>query len=177
MNKHHMQQGFSLIELLVVISIVSLVYFLGFGKISLSKSKHTLLKPKEFLSHISNNFTKGTLICTNQCQKCYFKQSLNTSPVKLNKIPDLGKDITIYKLDSHNILNNIDFGKYHDEKICLSINFYPNGSHTKFIIESTKGIYFVNVLYDDVKEASSLEDAKNLWIEDKKYLYNLGDFY
>jgi len=76
-----MRRGFSLIELLIVIIIISLVYFLGFSGISNSQEKAKALTPLNLKSSIlkSENFTgKGTLLCINNAKNCYFRETCTT---------------------------------------------------------------------------------------------------
>jgi len=177
MNNTHFKQGFSLIELLIVIFIVALVYFLGFGTFSISSAKHTVIKPKKFIADISHSYKSGKLMCIDMCDTCIFKPDLYSKAIPIKQKIDLKKDTKAYTIQNGQNIEKIDFGKYHGHKICMLLDFYTNGSHSKLILEDKKHIYFINSLDDDTIEVNSLEDAKELWIKDKKPLYNLGDFY
>jgi len=174
------RKGFSLIELLVVIFIVALIYFLGFGTFSLSSNKKTTITPLKLKSLIqkSKEFpSKGKLICIDQCKTCYFKESINKPAKKLTTNTKLGDDISIYQLDNDNNLKKIEFGRFKDKKICLLMDFYKNGSSTQMILENSEGIYFLGAYFDKSKKLDSLDDAKDLWLKYEKALHNQGDFY
>jgi len=175
MYSFKIRQGFSLIELLVVISIVSLVYFLGFNGFSVSDIMRSQKSPLDYLKLISTQEHNGKLICINNCQTCFFKDSLQSQPTKFKDKFDLGKDIVIYKLDKDE-LTKVDFGRYQDQKICLIVDYYANGSHTPFVLKNRQKIYFISSFLDEVQEVKSLKEAKTLWQGDIKALHN-GDFY
>ena len=174
-------KGFSLIELLIVIFIVALIYFLGFGAISWNKnSKQTIDSPLQLKPYIQNSsfFTgSGKLICINECKTCYFKTDINTPAKKIDMQIDLGSGINIYKLDHDDMMNKIDFGRFKDKKICLLMDFYKNGSSTQMVFENTKAIYFLSAYFNNSQEVDSVDDAKNIWLKYNKNLHNQGDFY
>jgi len=174
------RKGFSLIELLIVIFIVALIYFLGFGTFSLSSNKKTTITPLKLKSAIqqSKEFPpKGRLICINQCKTCFFKNEIDAPAFKLDIPLKLGNDISIYQLDKDNSLRKVDFGRFMDNKICLLMDFYQNGSSTQMVLENLDGVYFLGAYFDKSKKVNSLEDAKELWLQYEKALHNQGDFY
>lgn len=174
------KKAFSLIELLIVIFIVALVYFLGFGPFSLSKQTKKAITPLQLKSAIqqSNDFSpQGKLICIDECKTCYFKANINSPAKKIDTHINLGKDITIYQLDKDNTLTKVDFGRFMDKKICLEMNFYKNGSSTQMVLENSKGIYFLDAYFDKSQKVNSLDDAQDLWLKYEKALSNQGDFY
>ena len=171
-----MKQGFSLMELLVVILIVSLIYFLGFDGFSSSnvtKSKET---PLDMLKNLTQQTYKGKLICTDGCQTCFLKETLNSDTKKIDKKFNFGQDISIYKLDNSHTLQKVEFGRYNDHKICMIVDFYQNGSHTKFVLQNKSSIYFIGSFFDDIQEVNSLDEAQKLWVGDINALHN-GDFF
>jgi len=171
-----MKQGFSLIELLVVILIVSIIYFLGFEGFSSSEIIKNRQKPLDMLHELINQKQEGKLICIDQCKTCFFKKSLDTKATKMGKEFNLGKDVVIYKLDNYNMLEKVEFGRYEDHKICMIIDFYKNGSHTKFVLKNKSHIYFISSYIEDIQEVKSLDDAKRLWLGDINALHD-GDFF
>jgi prepilin-type N-terminal cleavage/methylation domain-containing protein len=173
-------KAFTLMELLIVIFIVALVYFLGFDAISWSSSKNKPINPLTLKNTIQNSpFFKGEgkLICLNKCKSCYFQTAINAPLTKIENKIELGDDISVYQLDKDDTLSKRDFGRYDDKKVCLIMDFYKNGSSTQMVIENSKGIYFLSSFFDTSTKVDTLSDAKRLWLRYNKHLQNLGDFY
>jgi len=171
-----MKRGFSLMELLVVIFIVSLVYFLGFEGFSISDISHTKKTPLDYIKLINQQQRKGKLICINNCKTCFFKDSLSAEAVAFKEKFDFGQDVVIYKLNQEEDLKKVEFGRYNDNKICLIVDYYANGSHSPFVLQNKTKIYLISSFFNDVKEVESLNQAKALWQGDIRALHN-GDFY
>jgi prepilin-type N-terminal cleavage/methylation domain-containing protein len=174
-----MHKGFSLIELLIVIIIISLVYFLGFSGIDRSTSQAKALTPLNLKSSIlkSELFQgKATFLCINKCRNCYIRKDINSPFEAYEQGIDL-KDIEAYTLDMRDSLQRMDYGRYQDEKICLILNFYPNGSSTQIILKNKEAIYFLPAFFDEPQKVDSLEEAKEMWTKNSQLVSNHGDFY
>lgn len=173
------RKGFSLIELLVVILIISIVYFLGFDGIEIGKQKPKALTPLNLKSTIigSDFFSgKGTLLCIDECRSCYFRQGVS-SPFEAYENPvDLG-NIEAYTLNRQDALMQLEYGRYQDEKICLLMNFYENGSSTQIILKNEKESYFLPAFFGEPQAFTSLEEAKEFWLENSASFSDSGDFY
>jgi prepilin-type N-terminal cleavage/methylation domain-containing protein len=175
-----MTKAFTLMELLIVIFIVALVYFLGFGAISWSNKKNNQITPLNLKTTIQNSTSfegHGKLICLDHCKSCYFQTNINAPLRKIKNPIKLGEDVSIYQLDRDDTLTRRDFGRFDDKKICLVMDFYKNGSSTQMVIENSNGIYFLSAFFDTSSKVNSLSDAKDLWLQYNKPLQNLGDFY
>jgi len=172
-----MTGGFSLIELLLVIFIVSLVYFLGFSTVKKAKETSKVLSPETFKSVITQNGTKeGTLICTEHCSQCYFRKKINTPFEPYSGKLNL-KGMTVYTLDAQEMLVQEEPGQYQHEKICLHVHFYANGSSTPLVVKKDEKIYFLPSFFGGPQEVASLEEAKKLWIKDAEKLRGSGVIY
>jgi len=173
------RSAFSLLELLVVILIISIVYFLGFSGIDKSENKPKALTPLNLKTTITNSplFTgEATLVCINKCRNCYLRQNIS-SPFEEyeNKIDLTGTKV--YTLDSQETLHEIQDKRYQDQKICLEMHFYKNGSSTQLILENNHGVYFLPSFFGEAKKVDSLIEAKKLWLEKNELVANSGDFY
>jgi prepilin-type N-terminal cleavage/methylation domain-containing protein len=173
------REAFSLIELLLVIFIISLVYFLGFN--ALERPKHTQmpLTPETLKAEISHSDLfngSGTLLCVNNCDSCYLQSDLS-SGFKRYKGKSALQDTQVYTLDRDHNLQKVEYGRFHDQKICLLMHFYPNGSSTKLILKTPKGIYLLPSFFGDVKKFSTLDEARDAWIAGYDILSREGDFY
>ena len=178
-KRSQLSRGFSLIELLIVLLIVSIVYFIGFSGIEIGKKKLKALTPLSLKSTItsSKSFSKNTtLLCTNQCQSCYLRESFS-SDFKPYIGPLNLKNIKAYTIDKHELLSPIEYGRYKDEKICLIMHFYNNGSSTQVILENDKESYFLPAFFGKPQTFSSLEEAKEYWLRQSGALSDTGDFY
>jgi prepilin-type N-terminal cleavage/methylation domain-containing protein len=173
-------KAFTLMELLIVIFIVALVYFLGFGAIKWSTNKAKTITPLNLKNSVQNSnyfLGYGRLICLDKCKECYYQADITTQLQPIENKLDLGDDISIYKLDQDDQLSKIEFGRIKDQPICLIVDFYKNGSSTQLILENNKGIYFLSSYFDTSKQVDSLQDAKKQWLKYDRSLHNLGDFY
>lgn len=178
-KRYKVSKGFSLIELLIVILIVSIVYFLGFEGVEIGKRKPKALTPLNLKSNIitSEHFSgQATLLCINQCRSCYLRQDISsgfeeyTSPIDLT-------NIQAYTIDVRDTLIPIEYGRYQDKKICLIMDFFKNGSSTQIILKNDKGTYFLPAFFGEPKEFSSLEEAQEYWLRNSTLASDNGDFY
>ena len=173
------QKGFSLLELLLVIFIISLVYYLGFNGIEKMTQRPALLTPLTIKETIFSNTQlsgEGTLVCIDHCKACYLREGID-APFKAYK-GNLGLgDPEIYKIDTHETLHKEEYGRFQDHKICLVMHFYPNHSATQMIIKNSKGVYFLPAYFGTTQQVDSLEEAQTLWLEHAHDVSNRGDYY
>ena len=172
-------KGFSLIELLIVIIIISIVYFLGFSGIERSSSKAKALTPLNLKSSIlkSELFqSEATLLCINKCRSCYMRKDINSPFAAYEHGIDL-KNIEAYALDAQDSLQRIEYGRYQDKKICLILNFYNNGSSTQIILKNQDAVYFLPAFFEEPQKLDTLEEAEDLWLKNVQLVANSGDFY
>jgi hypothetical protein len=92
-----------------------------------------------------------------------------------NKI-DLS-NVKAYTLDAEDSLMKIEYERYNDQKICLVMDFYANGSSTQIILEDEENAYFLPAYFGKAKKFDSPEDAKDYWLEKSHLVSNAGEFY
>ena len=178
-KRYEGRKGFSLIELLIVILLVSIVYFLGFEGVEMGKKKPKALTPLNLKSNIvsSELFTgQGTLLCTDQCRSCYLRPDLSSSFQEYTSPIDL-TNIQAYTLDKYDSLTRIEYGRYQDKKICLIMDFFKNGSSTQIILKDEKGSYFLPAFFGEPQLFSSPEEAKEYWLRNHALASDSGAFY
>jgi prepilin-type N-terminal cleavage/methylation domain-containing protein len=173
------RKAFSLLELLLVIFIVSLIYFIGFEGIEKRTRPPEPLTPlsiKKAIMRAPFFSGEGTLLCTDNCQRCYFRKSLSSpfEPYK-GKI-DLA-NAELYTIDSNDNLQSIRYGRYRDRKICLKFDIYRNGSSSQLIIQTAKGVYFLPSYFGAPQKTDSLQNAQELWLAYAHDLDDPGNFY
>lgn len=174
-----MKKGFTLIELLIVILIVSMVYFLGFDGVELGKKKPKALSPLNLKSTIVSSDWFGshvTLLCVNDCKTCFLRKGLSASYSEYSNAINLS-NIKAYTVDESDSLLHLEYERYDDQKICLKMDFYPNGSSTQIILADKQGAYFLPAYFEDAKKFESPEDAKDYWLESSRLVADNGEFY
>jgi len=178
-QSYEMQKGFSLIELLIVILIISTVYFLGFDGLEWGKQKPKALTPLTLKSGITSSeiFTgQATLLCINKCRTCYLRPSISAAFEEYSGALDL-RNVTAYTLDKEDALIPIEYERYQDKKICLVMHFYPNGSSTQIILQKEDKSYFLPAYFGEAQAFDSPEEAKEYWLRNTTVLSDSGDFY
>ena len=174
-----MHKGFSLIELLVVIIIISIVYFLGFSGVEMGKQKPKALTALNLKSTImkSDLFTEeATLLCIDKCRSCYLRKGVGSAFQAYEHGIDL-KETKAYTLDARESLLRLEYGRYQDRDICLMLDFYKNGSSTQIILKNESGVYFLPAFFGTPQKVDSLEEAKELWLKNSDLASNSGDLY
>lgn len=178
-KKARTHQGFSLIELLIVLVIVSLIYAVGFSNLSFTKAKLKAITPinlKETI--VKSKFFSGnaTLMCVNKCRKCYLRKGLTSKfEPYANKI-NL-HNIKAYVIDKSDALVEIEYQRFDDQRICLVIDFYDNGSSTQIILEDNNGAYFLPAFFGKSQKFASIEEAKSHWLKSSRLISNSGEYY
>ena len=174
-----MHKGFSLLELLVVILLVTIVYFLGFEGFEITKSKPNPLTPINLKTEIiKSDIYEGqaTLMCVDKCRTCYLRPKLSSSFQTYDNPIDL-KNIKAYSVDASDSLVPIEYGRYEDKKICLIMDFYSNGSSTQIILENEDGAYFLPAFFGTAKHFKTPQEAKEYWVNKSHILSDDGAFY
>ena len=173
------RSGFSLLELIVVVMIVSLVGFLVFSSAIKEQKKTDVLDPSTLQKTFRKSFQgQGDveLFCIDKCKKCYVIQ--NFKIVDYDGGIDFGKDVEVHLLDNNNHLIHMDeLGRIKDKKICLRYHLYPNGSTTQMIITNDQGVYYLPSYFGKAKKVNDIEEAKELWIKDEYNLRDSGSYY
>jgi prepilin-type N-terminal cleavage/methylation domain-containing protein len=178
-NLYASHKGFSLLELIVVVMIVSLIGFLVFSSAVTQQQKTKVLDPTTLPSTFRDSF-KGQgdveLFCIKKCEECYVVQGGNISPYDGGI--DFGKDVEIHLLDDDNRFVEIDdLGRIKDKKVCLRYHLYPNGSTTQMVIVNKNGIYFLPSYFGKATKVEDMEEAKELWVKEDYSLRDSGSFY
>ena len=174
-TKATIRGGFSLIELLIVIAIISLFGFLVFGSLKKAEAARAEDRGIADLKKAAKNIgANSELICINKCKKCYM--SPFGSP-KLTEVASHLKPLTAYILDKNDNPEELDFNRVDDNPICLRFKYYANGSSSQMIIESEEKFYYFSSYFGDVKEFETLQEAAEEWLKYTEIVTNKGDYY
>jgi len=178
-TRYEVRKGFSLLELLIVILLISVVYFLGFEGVEIDEKKPKALTPLNLKSTIvsSESFNgKATLLCVDECRSCYLRDDVTSGFTAYESPIDL-TNIQAYTLDRYESLSSIEYGRYQDKKICLVMDFFENGSATQIILKDKKGTYFLPAFFGEPQRFSSLQEAKEHWLRNSQVVSDSGAFY
>jgi prepilin-type N-terminal cleavage/methylation domain-containing protein len=172
-------KGFSLLELIVVVLIVSLIGFLVFSSAVKQQKRPEVLDPTTLQKTFRKAFQgQGDveLFCINKCAECYVIQGKNITAYDGGI--EFGKNVEVHLLDNDNHLVHIDeLGRVKDKKICLRYHLYPNGSTTQMIISNDQGIYYLPSYFGKSKKVADMDEAKELWMKDEYDLKDSGSYY
>lgn len=175
----NVHKGFSLIELLIVILIVSVVYFLSFEVFELDKPKPKPLTAMNLKSELlKSGLLEGeaTLMCTDKCRTCYIRSGFSSSFEPYPNKTAL-QALNVYVLNEDDSLVRLEYGRFDDKQICLIMDFHQNGSSTQLILEDKEGSYFLPSFFGRTLRFDTPEDAKEYWVEKSHDLSDGGAFY
>ena len=176
LNQHG---GFTLIELIIVVLIISLMGFMVFSSMVKQEKEIDTLNPLSLRKTLQKSFGKNEdveFFCISKSTDCYVAKGSSIIPYK--GILHLGKDIEIHKVNSKNKLEEIEeFGRIKDNKITFKYNLYNNGSGSQMIIANSEGVYYLPSYFGKTQKVENLDEAKELWIKEEYDLGDKGDYY
>jgi prepilin-type N-terminal cleavage/methylation domain-containing protein len=168
-----MRKGFSLIELLIVIAIISLFGFLIFDFLKKAEVKQDPYSIKN-LKKAFQGLSSAELVCIDKCARCFIHSPGND---KMQEISSELKNIQAYIVDDSDNPQKVDFGRLDDHSICLRYRYYSNGSTTQIILESEEKFFYFPSYFGEISIHESAEDAAQAWVGDTKVLTSKGNYY
>jgi prepilin-type N-terminal cleavage/methylation domain-containing protein len=168
-----MRKGFSLIELLIVIAIISLFGFLIFDFLKRAEVKQDPYSIKN-LKKTFQSLGDAELICINKCAQCFMRSPGSDG---MQEVSSELKKIQAYIVDGSDNPQKVDFGRLDDHRICLRYKYYSNGSTTQIILESEEKFFYFPSYFGEVSTHESAEDAAQAWVGDTKVLTSKGNYY
>ena len=168
------REAFTLFELLLVLIIISLVYYLVVPASLFREKRGKQFSFKELKSYLLTfgKSDKITLLCTDECRKCKIYD--NNKTIDTNILKNKRVEAYTYK---DNYLNSIRFTapKLVDtyEEICLKYSYYPKKDIGDELFAKYDGkVYYFSPYFQDTKVFNSLEDAREFY---EKNLRRLRD--
>ncbi len=167
------RKGFTLLELLIVILLLSLFAFLVFATVK-NNVKNT---PPPHLSQLKEYLAakKGEreLVCIEGCRRCFWlfpggreaESTLHFKPLEAYRIDEYGQAVAV------------EFGRWHDKKVCLRYRRYANGSTDQMILKNEEGSFFFPAYFGRVQRFESVEDAVEFARKGEDLLHDKGDYY
>ena len=168
-----MKKGFSLIELLIVIAIISLFGFLIFDFLKRAEVKQDPYSIKN-LKKTFQSLGDAELICITKCAQC-FMHTLGSDTMQ--EVSSDIKETYVYIVDRRDNPQKVDFGRLDDHRICLRYKHNSNGSTTQTILESEEKFFYFPSYFGEVSMHESAEDATQAWVGDTKVLTSKGNYY
>jgi len=179
MNSEKCKVGFTLIELIVVVMIISLVGFMVFSEAVKQTKKPEKLTPLTLPSTLKKLYPSKEEVeffCISKSTKCYIAKGRDI--IRYDALVDFGKNLEVYIVDNNNQLVRLEeFGRIKDKKITLRYTLYSNSSSSQMILLNDNGVYYLPAYFGEPVEVEDGEEAKALWIKDKYNLRDKGNYY
>ncbi|MEY3089984.1 MAG: hypothetical protein RL113_300 [Pseudomonadota bacterium] len=115
-------------------------------------------------------------MCLDKCRSCYFRKNIQ-SPFEPYESPLDLTQIEAYTLDENDDLTPIEYGRYDDKKICLILDFYPNGSSTQLVLKDQTSSYFLPAFFGEPQAFETIEEAQAYWLRNTKSVSDTGGYY
>ncbi|WP_024955736.1 type II secretion system protein [Sulfurospirillum arcachonense] len=174
-------KAFSLIELIVVILLIGIMYFLVMSAYTNKKSHEEKLTLKDMPNYIKKNFSKQNATFFLYGQECD-KSLLFLKNKTFQTTPDfsLSADSSLLTCKPNSEFEEfVPYSKKIDKKeehICLEIDFKDGDFYDKLIVNSPNKAYVFLPLFQEVKVFDSLEDAKEL-CQNNSYPKSIDEYY
>ena len=116
---------------------------------------------------------EGDLVCVENCWRCFFMGEDHQPEEIAIDLPPM----TAYGIDEFGNAESLDFGRFHDKKICLRFRYFPNGSTSQMILKTQSTVYFVPAFFGEVLSFGKIDDAAKYWMRNSRILHDRGEFY
>ena len=157
------KQGFTLLELLLVVVIVGLVYGFAVNGLKRYSEKTTELNlmtlPDLLDEHYDQNHV--AVICTDRCKKC---ELYVDGKVVKEVEPFLDNKAEFYRFDPQLDTQELVWTPIYDEdgrekRVCFRYELFPDGSSSEMMVKYRKVVIDYLGFFGGVKRYASLEEA------------------
>lgn len=172
----NMRKGFTLFELLIVVTIMGVIYAIVLQNFSFNQADEKIeeLKLENIPAFLKGAFAgskdKVTFTCYDSCSKCGFfvnNEELNSTENLFEK----HSSPLVYTLEDER-LEEVEFEDIFvnevSKTVCFKYSLYPNQSTDRMVLEYKDKVYFYDNLQDEVKEFDSKEDAEEYWTDQRE---------
>ena len=172
-----LRHGFTLLELIVVVFIISLIYSLVFSNMQKRENKPKVLTPLNLKDNVFRLINgEGEFFCVSKCKECYYSQTNSTNIKRFKGKLALG-ELEVYILDSDDNFQRVEYGRVDDEKLCIRYNIYSNKSSSQIVIKNRDGVFYIPSYFGESKKVNDLDEAKEIWLKYSDNISSMGDFY
>ena len=174
-------KAFTLIELIVVIFLIGIMYFLVISTYTSKKShkeKLTLKDMPNYIKKLSNKQKSTFYLYGQECKKSTLKLEDETTKTAPNFSLTADYSMLTCKPDSE-FKEFISYSKKIDKKeedICLEIGFKNGNFYDKLIVTSPNKTYIFMPPFQEVKIFDTLEEAKEL-CQKNLYPTSIDEYY
>jgi len=171
------KRAFTLIELLLAIFLVSLFAYFVFATPSSVQKPKIEVNASNFPSYLQKNLNgDGEIACIKKCRQCYY--ITNLAKPQDAPMPLLLNVKAEYILDRNDNPQKIELGRLNDEKVCLRLRHYKNGSISQVILDLGDKFLFIPSYFGEGKLFNSLNDAADWWVKDSQHgIHSQGEWY
>jgi prepilin-type N-terminal cleavage/methylation domain-containing protein len=172
-----LRRGFSLLELIVVVFLISLIYALIFSNLQKNKDKPKMITPLNLKEKVGKLIGgEGEFFCILKCKECYYSKSNATTINRYKGKLALG-ELEVYILDADDNFEKIEYARVDDEKLCIRYNIYSNKSNSKMVIKNKTGYFYIPSYFGNTQKVEDLDEAKEIWLKYSDKVSSSGDFY
>ena len=113
-------------------------------------------------------------MCLKRCSVCYVREKEGEEFQKLGSgLPEL----KAYFVDRFSEPQRIDFGRFHDQPICLRYDYYTDGSSDRMLVETEGAFYYLPTFFGHTERYATLREAVQRWGRDSELLHDSGNYY
>lgn len=155
------KKGFTLFELLIVVIIIAVVYFLLVPKFNKNSHESYEFKDiKKFLKSFPMD-KKTMLLCIKDCKECYIYS--NEKKIATDFIKG---ELKAYSFNGRNFEDKEFFEpKYIDsnERICFKYELFPSGVSSESFVEYNGRGYYFPPYFEEAKEFENMYEAQSYY--------------
>lgn len=170
-------KAFSLIEIIVVIILIGTIFSLILTSYTSKKNENEVLSIKDISLHVNEDAT--LYIYGKDCKKTIIE--LNNGFYVNSSSFSYKKDYIVIQKNALDLFEEVDFGTHKvedkNEEICFKLDFKNKKFFQKFIVSAQNNYYVFSPFYQEVKELTSLEDAKEYFDKVSLYPTSMDDYH
>ena len=174
-------KAFSLIELIVVIFLIGIIYFLVISTYTSKKNheeKLTLKNMPNYIKKLSNKQNSTFYLYGQECEKSTLKLEDKTTKTVPNFSLTADYNMLTCKPDSE-FKEFVSYSKNIDKKeeyICLEIGFKNEKFYDKLIVTSANKTYILMPHFQEVQIFDTIEEAKEI-CQKNLYPTSINEYY
>jgi len=87
------------------------------------------------------------------------------------------KELRAHILDDSGNPQELDFGQFDRQKVCLRFHYYANGSTSQMILEEGDTFYFLPSYFGKIETFDSIDEAVERWVKYRTQLNAMGTYF